>query len=204
MNNAVFGIPLENVRKHRKIKLVTTDKRRNQLVSEPNYHTIKWFSENLVAIEMRKTKVKMNKPIYLGMAILDISKIAMYEFWYDKSGVPLEKQKEIFNRLVEERALEFSDVKDKIDPNNLVYVFKTEGNRPKDFGNNQMPLKLFEDLRDGNVSPKDQARFKSNLSEIKIGGKKSPNQKNTIKNITNFLIYKKKLLIFLEIFFFTI
>ena len=67
-----------------------------------------------------------------------------------------------------------------------------------------MPLKLFEDLRDGNVSPKDQARFKSNLSEIKIGGKKSPNQKNTIKNITNFLIYKKKLLIFLEIFFFTI
>ena len=83
MNNAVFGIPLENVRKHRKIKLVTTDKRRNQLVSEPNYHTIKWFSENLVAIEMRKTKVKMNKPIYLGMAILDISKIAMYEFWYD-------------------------------------------------------------------------------------------------------------------------
>ena len=64
-------------------KLVTTDKRRNQLVSEPNYHTTKWFSENLLAIEMRKTKVKMNKPIYLGMAILDISKIVMYEFWYD-------------------------------------------------------------------------------------------------------------------------
>ena len=63
MNNAVFGKPMENVRKHRDIKLVTTDKRRNKLVSEPNYHAIKWFSENLVAIEMRKTKVKMNKPI---------------------------------------------------------------------------------------------------------------------------------------------
>ena len=83
MNDAVFGKTMENVRKHRDIKLVTTDKRRNQLVSEPNYHTTKCFSENLLAIEMRKTKVKMNKPIYLGMSILDISKTLMYEYWYD-------------------------------------------------------------------------------------------------------------------------
>ena len=83
INNAVFGKTMENVRKHRDIKLVTTDKRRNQLASEPNYHTTKYFSENLMAIEMKKTKVKMNKPIYLGMSILDISKTLMYEFWYD-------------------------------------------------------------------------------------------------------------------------
>ena len=83
MNNAVFGKTMENVRKHRDIKLVTTDKRRNQLVSEPNYHTTKYFSENLMVIEMKKTKVKMNKPIYLGMSILDIRKTLMYEFWYD-------------------------------------------------------------------------------------------------------------------------
>ena len=51
MINAAFAKIMENVRKHRDIKLVTTDKRRNQLVSEPNYHTIKWFSENLVAME---------------------------------------------------------------------------------------------------------------------------------------------------------
>ena len=67
MNNAVFGKTMENVRKHRDIKLVTTDKRRNQLASEPNYHTTKYFSENLLAIEMKKTKVKMNKFVYLGM-----------------------------------------------------------------------------------------------------------------------------------------
>ena len=73
---------LENVRKHRDIKLLTTDKRRNQLVSEPNYHTTKCFSEKLLAIEMKKTKVKMNKPVYLGLSILEISKILMYEFWY--------------------------------------------------------------------------------------------------------------------------
>ena len=80
---SVFGKTMENVRKHRDIKLVTTDKRRNQLASEPNYHTTKYFSENLIAIETEKTKVKMNKPIYLGMSILDISKTLMYEFWYD-------------------------------------------------------------------------------------------------------------------------
>ena len=83
MNNAVFGKTMENMRNHRHIKLVTTDKRRNQLVSEPNYHAIKCFSENLLAIEMKKIKVKMNKPIYLGLSILEISKILMYEFWYD-------------------------------------------------------------------------------------------------------------------------
>ena len=83
MSNAVFGKTKEHVRKHRDIKLVTTDKRRNKLASEPNYHTTKCFSENLVAIEMKKKKVKMNKLMYLGMSILDISKTLMYEFWYD-------------------------------------------------------------------------------------------------------------------------
>ena len=84
MNNAVFGKTMENVRKHRDIKLVATDKRRNQFAFEPNYHTTKYLSENLMAIEMKKkTKVKMNTPIYLGMSILDVSKTLMYEFWYN-------------------------------------------------------------------------------------------------------------------------
>ena len=55
MNKAVFGMTLENVRKHRDIKLVATDKERNQLALEPNYHTTKYFSENLVVIELNKT-----------------------------------------------------------------------------------------------------------------------------------------------------
>ena len=83
MNNVVFGKTVENVTKHRDIKLVTKDKRRNQLASEPNYHTKKYFSENLLTIEMKKTKVKINKPVYLDMSISDISKTLMYEFWYD-------------------------------------------------------------------------------------------------------------------------
>ena len=80
MNNAVFGKTMENVRNYRDIKIVTTDKRKNQLVSEPNYHTSKYFSEHLMAIEMRKTKVKTNKPLYIGKSTLDISKTLMYEF----------------------------------------------------------------------------------------------------------------------------
>ena len=66
MNNAVFGKTMENVRKHRDIILVTTDKKRSKLVSEPNYHTMNYISEDLSIIEMKRMKVKMNKPIYLG------------------------------------------------------------------------------------------------------------------------------------------
>ena len=83
MNNSVFGKTLENIRKHRDIKLVTTDKKGSKLVSESNYHTINLISKDLSIIEMKKTKVKMNKPIYSGLSILKISKILMYEFWYD-------------------------------------------------------------------------------------------------------------------------
>ena len=83
MNNAVFGKTMENIRKHRDIKLVTTGKKRNKLVSEPNCHTMDYISEDLSIIEMNKTKAKMNKPIYLGLSTLEISKLSMYEFWYD-------------------------------------------------------------------------------------------------------------------------
>ena len=83
MNNAVFGKTVENVKKHRNIKLVTTEKRRNYLVSEPNCHTTKLFTENLLAIEMIKIQILMNKPVYLGLSILDLSKTVMYQFSYD-------------------------------------------------------------------------------------------------------------------------
>ena len=83
MNNSVFGNTMKNVRNHRDIKQVTSNKRRKQLVSEPNYHSHKKISDHLMAIEMKKTRVKMTKPLYLGMSILDISKILMHKFWYD-------------------------------------------------------------------------------------------------------------------------
>ena len=78
INTSVFGKTMENVRKHKDFKLVTTDKRRNQLVSEPNFYPKKWFTKNCLAIEMSKIKVKMNKPVYLGLPKLEISKTLMY------------------------------------------------------------------------------------------------------------------------------
>ena len=68
---------MENVRKHRNIELATP-KRRNYLVSEPNYHTANFFTENLLAIEMRKTQILMNKPVYLGLPVLGLSTTVMY------------------------------------------------------------------------------------------------------------------------------
>ena len=80
MNNSVFGKTMENIRKQRHTKLVTTDKKRSKLVSEPNSHTVHLISEDLSIVEKKKTKVKMKRPIYLGLSILEISKILMYEF----------------------------------------------------------------------------------------------------------------------------
>ena len=83
IDNEVFGKTTEDVKKHRNIKLATRERRKNYLVSEPNYHTTRFFTENVLAIEMKKTEILMNKPVYLGLSILELSKILMYEFWYD-------------------------------------------------------------------------------------------------------------------------
>ena len=83
MNNVFYGKTMENPRNHRDIRVVTTDKRRSILASKPNYHSTKYILKDLLIMDMRKTEVTMNKPIYVGQAILDISKTLMYEFWYD-------------------------------------------------------------------------------------------------------------------------
>ena len=82
MNNAVFGKTMENVQKHRDIELLTTNKKeinqhQNLIIIRHNI-----LSENVLAIEIKKAKVKMNKPVHLCMSILDVSKTLMYEFWY--------------------------------------------------------------------------------------------------------------------------
>ena len=71
------------MRKYRDIKRFTKERRRNYLVSEPNYHTTKFFTEYLLAREMKKTEILMNKPVCLGLSILEFSKILLYEFWYN-------------------------------------------------------------------------------------------------------------------------
>ena len=111
MNNSVFGKTMENIRKHRNIKLVTTGEKYLCRVMKPNFKSGVLFGENLMGCEMGKIKAVMNKPVYLGQAILDLSKFAMYEFHYNymvpKYG--LEKLKLCY-----------------MDTDSLVYGIKTE------------------------------------------------------------------------------
>ncbi|RLU25274.1 hypothetical protein DMN91_003367 [Ooceraea biroi] len=91
MNNAVFGKTIENVRNHVDVKLLTQwngPYGAEAMIAKPNFHSRSVFSENLVAIEMRKLEVKFNKPIYVGMCILDISKVCLYEFHHEYTCYP--------------------------------------------------------------------------------------------------------------------
>ena len=83
MNNSVFGKTMENIRNRVNIKLVNTEEKLKKLVAKPNFKSRKIFSENLVSVHMKKTKLTMNKPVYLGMCILDLSKTIMYDFHYN-------------------------------------------------------------------------------------------------------------------------
>ena len=155
MNNAVFGKTMENVRKHRDIKLVKKDKKRNKLVSEPNFHTMKLIDNNLAIIEMRKVKVKMNKPIYLGLSILDISKITMYEFWYDYVKIKYEDKARLCymdtdSFVVNIKTKDFykdisKDVNERFDTSN--YTF----DRPLPAGVNKKVIGLMKDELGGDI-----------------------------------------------------
>ena len=81
--NSIYGKTVQSDRKHGDIKLVTADYKRNKLASEPNYHSTKCISRHFLVMEMKKIEVKINKPIYLGQAVFDLSKTLMFEFWYD-------------------------------------------------------------------------------------------------------------------------
>ena len=83
MNNSVFGKTMENIRNRVNVKLVNTQERLKKLAAKPNFKSHKIFSENLVSVHMKKTSLLMNKPVYLGMCILDLSKTVMFDFHYN-------------------------------------------------------------------------------------------------------------------------
>ena len=82
MNNSVFGKTMENIRNRVNIRLVNNQKSLKKCVAKPNFDHCTVFDENLVAVHMKKTELVFNKPVYLGMSILDLSKTLMYEFHY--------------------------------------------------------------------------------------------------------------------------
>ena len=83
MNNSVFGKTMENIRNRVDVKLVNTEEKFKKLVAKPNFRSRKIFSENLISVHMKKTSLTMNKPVYLGMCILDLSKTIMFDFHYN-------------------------------------------------------------------------------------------------------------------------
>ena len=83
MDNAVFRKTMENVKKRRVIKLLTTKTRKNYLMLKPNYHETNFFPDKLLAMETKRIRILIKKPVYLGLSILKISKIVICEFWYD-------------------------------------------------------------------------------------------------------------------------
>ena len=83
MNNSVFGKTMENIRNRVNVKLVNTEEKFKKLSAKPNYKSCKIFNENLISVHMKKTSLTMNKPVYLGMCILDLSKTIMYDFHYN-------------------------------------------------------------------------------------------------------------------------
>ena len=202
MNNSVFGKTMENIRKHRDTKLVTTDKKRNKLVSEPNYHTINLISEDLSIIEMKKTKVKMNKPIYLGLSILEISKTLMYEFWYDYMKPKYNDNVKLCytdtdSFIINIKTNDFyeditSDVENRFDTSNY------EVKRPIPMGKNKKVIGLMKDKLGGKIITEFVTLKPKTYSFLTDDGKEDKKAKGTkkcvIKKMIKFNDYKKCLL----------
>ena len=183
MNNSVFGKTMENIRKHRDIK-----------VSEPNYHTINLISEDLSIIEMKKTKVKMNKPIYLRLSILNISKILMYEYWYDYMKPKYNDNVKLCymdtdSFIINIKTNDFyediaSDVENRFDTSNY------EVNRPLPTGKNKKVIGLMKDELGGKIIMEFVTLRPKTYSFLTDDGKEDKKAKGTkkcvIKKMINF------------------
>ena len=204
MNNSVFGKTMENVRNHRDIKLVTANERRKKLVSEPNYHTTKQFDKEFLAIEMNKTKILINKPAYLGQAILDISKTLMYEFWYDylkpKYGDKVKLcQMDTDSFIIHVETEDFyKDIANDVDKWFDTSAYDKNDNRPLPIGKNKKIIGKFKDALNGKIMTelcipiaKTYAFITDNDTEIK---KANDTKKCAIKHMLTFENYKESVL----------
>ena len=196
MNNSVFGKTMEN------IELVTTEKKRSKLVSESNYHTINLISEDLSIIEMKKTKIKMNKPIYLGLSILEISKILMYEVWYDymkpkfNDNVRLcYMDRDSFVMHIKTNDF-YKDIASDVE--NRLHTSNYEVNRPLATGKNKEVIGLMKDELGGKIITEFVTLRPKTYSFLTDDGKEDKKAKGTkkcvIKKMIKFNDYKKCLL----------
>ena len=202
LRKVVFGKTMENIRKHKGIKLVTTDKKRSKLVSEPNYLTINLISEDLSIIEMKKTKVKMNKPIYLGLSILEISKILMYESWYDYMKPKYNNDVKLCYMDTDSFIMNiktnyfYEDIANDVE--NSFGTSNYEVNRPLPMRKNKKIIGLMKDELGGKIITEFVSLRSKTYSYLTDDGKEDKKAKGTkkciIKKMIKFNDYKKCLL----------
>ena len=157
MNNAVFGKMMENIRKHRNLKLVTSEEKYLKTVMKPNFKSGVQFDENLMGCEMGKIKVVGNKAVYLGQAILDLSKIIMYEFHYDymkpkyQENVKLcymDTDSLVYNIKTEDF---YADISDDVEERFNTSRYNKEDTRPLPIGKNKKIIILMKDELGGAI-----------------------------------------------------
>ena len=189
MNNSVFGKTMENIMNRVNVKLVNTAEKARKLIAKPNYKSYKIFSENLISVHMKKTSLIMNKPIYLGACILDLSKTLMYDFHYkyikpkygnkvkllftDTDSLMYEIETEDFYKDISE------DVKDRFDTSDY------PDNHPSGIptGINKKVLGMFKDEAGGKII-KEFVGLRSKLYSYKMyEGKESKKCKGVKKQV---------------------
>ena len=189
MNNSVFGKTIEDIRKRTDIKLVTTKEQAEKYINKPNYQGRTTFSDNLVAIHMGKTEIFMDKPVYLGMSILDLSKTLMYDFHYGFIKKMYGERAELLftdtDSLMSE--IETEDFWQDISPH--LHEWFDTSNYPKEHpsgietGVNKMVIGLFKDeAAEKNISKFVGLRAKNYA--LLINGKEHKKCKGIKKNVT--------------------
>ena len=158
--NSIYGKTVQNDRNHRDIILVTIEAKRNKLASEPNYHSTKYISKDLLIMEMKKTEVKLIKPIYLGQAVLDISKTLMFEFWYDYLKPKYGDKIRLFYTDTDSFIMHiktedfYKDISADVDKWFYTSNFDKNDNRPLEIGKNKKVLGKFKDEIGGKIMTK--------------------------------------------------
>ncbi|XP_057317055.1 uncharacterized protein LOC130658137 [Hydractinia symbiolongicarpus] len=157
MNLSVFGKTMENIRNHRNIKLVTNEKKYTKLIIKPNFKSGNYFSSHLMGVEMAKTEVKMNKPVYIGQYILDNSKIVMYNFHYDymqpKYGSKLricymDTDSFVYHIRTDDF---YRDIADDVEAHFDTSAYSKDDGRPLPIGKNKKVIGLMKDELGGEV-----------------------------------------------------
>ena len=157
MNNSVFGKTMENIRNHKDMKLVTSEQKFEKYVMKPNFENGRPFSKYLFAAEMGNTEIKMNKPVYLEQAMLDLSKTLMYEFHYDcmrpRYGSKVKLCYMDTDSFVYEIESEdfYWDIAKDVEKKFDMSGYSKDENRPLSIGKNKKVIGLMKDILGGKI-----------------------------------------------------